>query len=89
MTTLFVRHDVADYAAWRVLYDRLDAQRTAMGVASDSVYRAADDPNNITVTHDFASLEAAHAFAASPELKDPMGRAGVVGAPDIWFTNPA
>lgn len=89
MTTLFVRHDVADYGAWRALYDAFDAQRTAMGVTGDSVYRAADDPNNITVTHDFASLEAAQTFAASPELKDVMGRAGVVGAPDIWFTNPA
>lgn len=89
MTTLFVRHDVADYATWRALYDDFDATRSAMGVTSASVYRAADDPNNLTVTHDFATIEAAQAFAGSPELKDVMSRAGVVGAPDIWFTNPA
>jgi hypothetical protein len=41
------------------------------------------------VTHEFASIAAAQAFAASNELKNAMGGAGVVGAPAIWFTNKA
>ncbi len=48
-----------------------------------------DNPNDITVTHEFASIAAAQAFAASSELKDAMQGAGVVGAPAIWFTNKA
>jgi len=51
------------------------------------VYQAADNPNDITVTHDFATVEAAHAFVNSEELKSAMQNAGVVGAPTIWFTN--
>ena len=53
------------------------------------MYQAADNPNDITVTHDFANLEAAQAFAKSDELKTAMHGAGVVGAPTIWFTHKA
>jgi hypothetical protein len=52
-----------------------------------AVYQAADNPNDITVTHEFGSVEAAQAFAESAELKSAMQGAGVVGAPTIWFTN--
>ena len=89
MATLFVRHQVEDYAAWRMQYDEFDAKRTSMGVTAASVFRAVDDGNDVTVTHDFADLASAQAFAGSPELKAVMSQAGVVGAPTIWFTNPA
>ena len=51
------------------------------------MYQAADNPNDITVTHEFGSVEAAQAFAKSAELKSAMQSAGVVGTPTIWFTN--
>jgi hypothetical protein len=59
----------------------------AKGVKAQSVYQAADNPGDITVTHDFPDLETAQAFAKSDELKTAMRGAGVVGAPTIWFTN--
>jgi hypothetical protein len=86
MATLFVRHTVADYAAWRKGYDEFDAKRRSMGVTSDGVYQLDGNPNDITIYHEFNSMDAAKAFAASNELRETMGRAGVVGAPDIWFT---
>jgi hypothetical protein len=85
MATLFVRHQAADYAAWRRTYDAFQPKAKTLGVQSDAVYRATDDPNNITVTHEFATLEAAQAFAGSPELRAAMHDAGVVGAPTVWF----
>jgi len=36
---------------------------------------------------DFTTIEAAHAFVDSEELKSAMQNAGVVGAPTIWFIN--
>jgi hypothetical protein len=51
------------------------------------VYQAADNPNDITVTHEFATVEAAQAVVKSEELKKAMQNAGVVGAPTIWITN--
>lgn len=87
MVTLFVRHTVADYAAWRKVYDGFAPAARGAGVTAAAVYQAADNPNDITVTHDFATLAAAQAFAASPELKAAMQGAGVVGAPTVWFTH--
>lgn len=86
MATLFVRHTVADYAAWRRIFDDFGPTQKAMGVTDKAVYQAADNPNDITVTHEFATLDAANAFAGSPELKSAMHDAGVTSAPTIWFT---
>ena len=87
MTTMFIRHTVTNYKAWREVYDDFAPVQKAKGVTAQAVYQAADSPNDITVTHDFATVEAAHAFANSEELKSAMQNAGVVGAPTIWFTN--
>ena len=86
MTTLFVRHQVSDYATWRAVYDEFEATRARLGVEAASVYQAADDPHDLTVTHEFATLDAAQAFSDSPELREAMHAAGVQGAPTLWFT---
>jgi quinol monooxygenase YgiN len=87
MTTLFVRHKVADYKAWRKLYDSAAVAKVQKenGVTADAVYQSADDPNDITITHEFASAAKAKAFTALPELKQAMQKAGVVGAPTFWI----
>ena len=87
MATIFVRHTVSDYKPWRKVYDDFASVRKSLGVTAAAVYQAADNPNDITITHDFATLEAAQAFAKSAELKKAMQNAGVVGAPTIWFTS--
>jgi len=89
MTTLFVRHQVSDYPQWRKVYDDFGPKRSELGVQSASVYQAANDPRDLTVTHDFASLEAAQAFAGSPELREAMHASGVEGAPTVWFATRA
>lgn len=86
MATLFVRHKVGNYAEWRKIYDAFDATRKSMGVTSDGVYQNEADANDITIYHEFASMDAAKKLVESSELAEAMKRAGVVGAPDIWFT---
>jgi quinol monooxygenase YgiN len=88
MTTLFVRHSVADYDAWRAGFDSPEAtaMKEAGGVLDAAVYCSTDDPNDITVTHEFASLDAARAFAGSDDLHHVMEQLGVVGQPTVWFT---
>jgi hypothetical protein len=53
-----------------------------------AVYQSIDDPNDVTVWHDFEDAGSAKAFAQSEELREAMGRAGVAGEPTIWFTEP-
>lgn len=86
---MFVRHEVEDYGAWRRVYDSIDQQRQTAGVTAQAVYRSIDDGNNVTASHDFGTAEQAHAFASSSVLREAMQRAGVDGAPEIWFTTPA
>jgi hypothetical protein len=86
MATLFVRHSVADYAKWRTVYNDFDAERKTMGVTSHGVYQLDGDPNDVTVYHEFATMDAAKSFAGSPRLKEVMAIAGVQGTPTIWFT---
>ena len=89
MATLFVRHTVNDHRAWRKIYDDFAPNLPKMGVTGQAVYQAVDDPNDITVTHEFPSVAAAQTFATNPELKKAMQAGGVVGAPTIWFTTKA
>lgn len=88
MVRMFIRHRVRNYTTWRQGYDAFDSQRPSFGVIGKAVYQDAAEPEMVTVTHDFATLDAAKALAASEVLKQAMAGAGVVGAPDIWFTNP-
>jgi len=83
---MFARHEVADYGAWRKAFDSFAPMQKKMGVIYKAVYQSTDDPNDLTVIHDFHSLEQAKAFAASPELKAAMEKSGVKGAPQIWYT---
>ena len=89
MVRLFVRHTVADYATWRKGFDAFDPQRQPMGVTGHAVYQSVDNPNDVTVWHDFTSAREAQAFMASEALKKAMQNAGVQGAPSVWLTNVA
>ena len=75
MVRLFVRHNVDDYETWRKVYDEFDEQRRPMGVTGDAVFQSIDNPNDVTVWHDFETAEAAQSFASSDELRNAMERA--------------
>lgn len=89
MATLFVRHTVKDYTAWRKAFDAFQKVAYKHPPKSATVYREAGSPHDVTVTHDFNSVEAAQLFAQTDELKKAMAGAGVVGTPTIWITNKA
>lgn len=87
MIRLFVRHKVADYAKWKKGYDAFDATRRKLGVRDAAVFSGAVQAEDVTIWHDFDTLEAAQAFTKSPELAAAMKNAGVVGAPEIWLAS--
>jgi hypothetical protein len=86
MVRLFVRISVADYETWRKEYDQFYADRVAMGVIGAAAFQLVDDPNDVTIWHDFETAEVARAFVSSDALRNVMQRAGVQGDPQIWFT---
>lgn len=86
---MIVQHKVADYEAWRPVYDADAAKRAAAGLTNARVYRSADDPNDIVIIADMADLAKAKAFATSETLKESMEKAGVQGEPTITYLNAA
>ena len=72
-----IRHDVADFDAWKQVYDGFAPTQAEHGVRSHHVLRSIENPNEVIVTHTFDSPEAAKAFFAMPELKEAMSQAGV------------
>jgi hypothetical protein len=85
MALSLVLHRVADYDAWRKVYDSFADAQKAGGVTKESVHRLAGDPDNVLVLHYFDTVDAAKAFFANPELKDAMQRGGVQGEPRIEY----
>ncbi len=83
MATIVIRHPVADYGAWRQVYDSAEDLRQSHGITGARVLCDPADRNMVLVTHDFPTAAQAQAFLADPGLREVMGRAGVVGEPHI------
>lgn len=85
MVRLFVVHTVEDYERWRRVYDAYETTRAEMGVRDAAVFRAPENPNHLTVTHDFDSLEAAKSFFQDSRLMAAMEDGGIIGPPQATF----
>ena len=84
---LIIRHEVRDYAAWKVAFDGHGDARSQAGVIGHAVSRTVRNPNVVIIYLQAASLDALRAFASAPDLKAVMAAAGVVGAPDLSFVH--
>jgi heme-degrading monooxygenase HmoA len=76
-TLMLIDHRVADFDAWKQVYDDFRGGQRAGGVLFHQVLRDPADPNRVVVTHVFDSREAGEAFAESSQLREAMGSAGV------------
>jgi len=83
----FVRHDVVDFEVWRKGYDDFADEQKKGDVFFQQVFQSTSNPNNVTVIHDFHSLEKAQAFFNSDALKSTMKKIGSLGEPEIWFVH--
>ena len=88
MVTLMVQHRVRDFKAWHRVYKESGPLQKELGVTSESVHQAKDDPNNVLVIHHFATMAAAEAFMSDARLPEAMQRGGVESAPrfEFWET---
>jgi quinol monooxygenase YgiN len=81
--TLFVRHRVEDYQAWRSVFDSVEDLRQEHGCTDAEVLVDPGDGSEVFVLSRFPSLEQAQAYAGSAGLREAMHRAGVAGPPRI------
>lgn len=86
MVRLFVRHMVEDFEKWHRGYAEGTEFRREGGVQKDGVHQAVDDPNDVTIFHDFPDYATAQAFMGRDDLKQKMDDLGVRGKPTVWIT---
>ena len=86
MATIFLRHPVADYDAWRPLFDADSALRDTAKLTLVGVFREASDANSVLVVFDTDDVSGFKAMLADEGLKAAMEEAGVTGPPKVWIT---
>ena len=77
MPYVLIIHEVADYAAWKQVFDRAATIRHDAGERSYQVLKFQHDPNKIVHFSTWTSLEAARSFFESPRLVKIREEAGV------------
>ena len=85
MAHMLIRHKVQDFGKWKAAYDAHRQARAAAGLKDLHLWHNVDDPNEIILLFEASDVGKAKAFAASPDLKERMTAAGVIGPPDIFF----
>ena len=85
MIYLFVHHEVADYSAWKSVFDSSHDWRKHQGEHSCRIFRGVQNPNELSLLCEWEDFDKARAFIASEELKTRMAKAGVKGAPQIQY----
>jgi hypothetical protein len=85
---LIIRHKVKDYGKWRPMFDKHSLMQKAAGLSNPRVFRSADDKSEIVVVFDTKDTKRAKDFAASPDLRETMAKAGVMDDPTIYFLDP-
>lgn len=83
MATVFLRHPVADYDAWRPHYDEDAPRRDAAGLDEVGVFQNASDPNDVLLVWETDDVGGLDAMLADEGLKAKMQEAGVTGPPEV------
>ncbi len=77
MQHVLIIHEVADYPAWKAIFDGAAGLRKAAGERSYQVLRYESDANRIVHFSAWTSLADARAFFESPRLQAIRREAGV------------
>jgi len=85
MIYLLVHHEVADYPAWKSIFDSSLDWRTRNGEHNCRIFRWVQNPNELTLLFEWENFERARTFIASDELKAKMASAGVKSTPQIEY----
>ncbi len=85
MPTIFLQHRVADYDAWRPVFDEDVERRSAAGLSEIGVFRKAGDENLVLLVWSAENVEGFQSMLTSEELKAKMQEAGVTSEPEVWI----
>jgi len=72
MAYVLIEHQVGDYEIFKEVYLDDADRRRRFGSLGGHVFRAADDPQNVTILLEWDTIERARDFATSLELHQAM-----------------
>lgn len=81
---VLIIHEVADYPAWKKIFDQAAGMRREAGERSYQVLKYENDPNKIVHFSTWTSIANARAFFESPLLVKIRAQAGVK-APEFIY----
>lgn len=84
MQHVLIIHEVADYPAWKAIFDQAADIRKQAGEISYQLLRYDTDANNIVHFSEWSSLDSARRFFESKELVEIRKKAGVK-APEFIY----
>ena len=85
MPYILVIHESENFNKWKPVYDEHEKVRKSSGSKGARLFRSKDNPNETAVLIEWDNIENAKKFASSPNLKETMQRAGVIGMPKVYF----
>jgi hypothetical protein len=84
---LMLSYRVADFDAWKAVFDANEQGRIDNGFVGHHINRAEDDPNDLTIYLAVGDIDGVRAYAGSDELRSLMQQAGALSAPEqMWVT---
>jgi quinol monooxygenase YgiN len=84
MQNVLIIHEVEDYKAWKVIFDKAASIRKEAGERHYQVLKFENESNKIVHFSEWTSIDAAKAFFESPRLVQIRKEAGVK-APDFIY----
>lgn len=85
MQYVLIIHEVADYPAWKKIFDKASGIRKDAGERSYQVLRYQSDPHKIVHFSEWTSLDDAKCFFESPQLIKIRAQAGVKSPSFIYL----
>jgi uncharacterized protein YciI len=89
MIFVFEHATVNDFDQWYKVFVDFGPTLKAKGAVRSTLYRGIDNPNEVTVIHEFETRDAAQALVDSSEIHQARHRANLTTGPDIWLTEKA
>ena len=84
---MVIQHPVKNFDKWLPVYKGHDSVRNAYGLTQLSIGRGIDNANMVYIALRANDIQKAKEFAALPNLKETMQKAGVTAAPTISYLN--
>lgn len=85
MHYMLCKHQVADYATWRQVFDSHTEAHRESGLQLLHLLRNLDDPHMVVFLFEVDDLGKARAFIDTPDARESAERSGVIGQVEITF----